>query len=449
MPKSRSTEELEQLANITVDHNIPVKLYFRSAELLLKQARVYKLENDLEHAYILYMKYTNLGVNELPKHPGYKKPENKKNIRALNKNCLEALEALESIKPKLNETYNRYHQQNQVVELESVREKPSKDEDQANTPAEHKLDGQTIDRLDDSLKEWSLQDALKGVAGIGYNEPFASDHSHATYRPYGTTEYPSLSIHNQSDNFSYQAPQPSYRPMSVHSVLPTLPPKILPQHQQHPAIPPKVPIASEKITPALPPKIKLSSGPTVDASSERGEPLRRLILPKRLQTRFLSIAEPNTRKKIETCGILAGKLKNNILKITTLIIPKQIGTSDTCTTENEEELFDVQDKYDLLTFGWIHTHPTQSCFLSSVDLHTHCSYQLMLPEAIAIVCSPSQEPDFGIFRLTDPPGLDIISNCKRQPAFHPHPDLPIYTDVMDDGHVKTLDYDFDILDLRK
>lgn len=46
--------------------------------------------------------------------------------------------------------------------------------------------------------------------------------------------------------------------------------------------------------------------------------------------------------------------KNNILKITTLIIPKQIGTPDTCTTENEEDLFDIQDKHDLLTFGWIH-----------------------------------------------------------------------------------------------
>jgi hypothetical protein len=33
----------------------------------------------------------------------------------------------------------------------------------------------------------------------------------------------------------------------------------------------------------------------------------------------------------------------------------------------------------------------------------------------------------GIFRLTDPPGLDVISNCKKTPAFHPHPDLPIYT----------------------
>lgn len=34
---------------------------------------------------------------------------------------------------------------------------------------------------------------------------------------------------------------------------------------------------------------------------------------------------------------------------------------------------------------------------------------------------------FGIFRLTDPPGLDVISNCTKTPAFHPHPDLPIYT----------------------
>lgn len=44
------------------------------------------------------------------------------------------------------------------------------------------------------------------------------------------------------------------------------------------------------------------------ASTERGEPLRKLLLPKRLQHQFLSIAERNTRNKIETCGILAGTL---------------------------------------------------------------------------------------------------------------------------------------------
>lgn len=31
--------------------------------------------------------------------------------------------------------------------------------------------------------------------------------------------------------------------------------------------------------------------------------------------------------------------------------------------------------------------------MSSVDLHTHCSYQLMLPEAIAIVCAPSHDKE--------------------------------------------------------
>lgn len=39
-------------------------------------------------------------------------------------------------------------------------------------------------------------------------------------------------------------------------------------------------------------------------------------------------------------------------------------------------------------YACLQTHPTQTAFLSSVDLHTHSSYQLMLPEAIAIVCSP-------------------------------------------------------------
>ena len=43
---------------------------------------------------------------------------------------------------------------------------------------------------------------------------------------------------------------------------------------------------------------------------------------------------------------------------------------------NEEEIFDVQDKRSLYPLGWIHTHPTQTCFLSSVDVHTQCGYQV-------------------------------------------------------------------------
>lgn len=86
--------------------------------------------------------------------------------------------------------------------------------------------------------------------------------------------------------------------------------------------------------------------------------------------------------------------------------------------------------------------------MSSVDLHTHSGFQRMLPESFAVVCAPKSNPkyvrpsalmvsprasgtqgiiSFGIFRLTDPPGLKTILECTAKEAFHPHPDLPIYT----------------------
>lgn len=115
---------------------------------------------------------------------------------------------------------------------------------------------------------------------------------------------------------------------------------------------------------------------------------RTVIIPSETMKKFLNIASRNTNNNIETCGILAGCLAKNQLRITHIIIPKQQGTSDSCNTMNEEELFDIQDQLNLITVGWIHTHPSQTAFLSSVDLHTHFSYQIMMKEAIAIVCAP-------------------------------------------------------------
>lgn len=44
----------------------------------------------------------------------------------------------------------------------------------------------------------------------------------------------------------------------------------------------------------------------------------------------------------------------NEFTITHVIIPKQYGGPDYCNTENEEELFLIQDQYGLITLGWIH-----------------------------------------------------------------------------------------------
>lgn len=95
---------------------------------------------------------------------------------------------------------------------------------------------------------------------------------------------------------------------------------------------------------------------------------------------------------------------------------------------------------------------TQTCFMSSLDLHTHATYQMMLPESIAIVVAPTKEPRWaslgflvrsrkpyiltlvalsfsvGVFRLTDPPGLETVMTCTERGAFHPHPrGIDIYT----------------------
>ena len=63
------------------------------------------------------------------------------------------------------------------------------------------------------------------------------------------------------------------------------------------------------------------------------------------------------------------------------------------------------------SFFQIHTHPSQTAFLSSVDLHTQLSYQLMMPEAIAIVMAPKFN-ETGFFVLTPNYGLDYIGGCR-------------------------------------
>lgn len=94
------------------------------------------------------------------------------------------------------------------------------------------------------------------------------------------------------------------------------------------------------------------------------------------------------------CGILCGTLINNALFITCLLIPEQECTSDTCETINEEAYVTYCIENDLLVLGWIHTHPTQTCFMSSRDLHTHAGYQTMMKESIAIVCAPRYDPSY-------------------------------------------------------
>ncbi|KAL1740004.1 hypothetical protein HDZ31DRAFT_68373 [Schizophyllum fasciatum] len=134
-----------------------------------------------------------------------------------------------------------------------------------------------------------------------------------------------------------------------------------------------------------------SAQPQAKETPKPGQ-LKRVTVPRETLPRFLAIAKINTSLNLETCGLLLGKDRGHKYVVTTLLIPKQHATSDTCTTDDEELVLEFTEERSLITLGWIHTHPSQSCFMSSVDLHTHSGFQRMLPESFAIVCAPRYTP---------------------------------------------------------
>ncbi|XP_019098928.1 PREDICTED: AMSH-like ubiquitin thioesterase 2 [Camelina sativa] len=88
--------------------------------------------------------------------------------------------------------------------------------------------------------------------------------------------------------------------------------------------------------------------------------------------------------------------------------------------------------------------------MSSVDLHTHYSYQVMVPEAFAIVVAPTDSSkSHGIFKLTDPGGMEVLRSCSGT-GFHPHKEPedgnPVYEHCS--NVYKNSNLRFEIFDLR-
>jgi len=280
-------------------------------------------------------------------------------------------------------------------------------------------------------------------------------------RPTQSQAYNYPTVPSREDKMDWG--MPALQPASLQRPI-TEPPPARPAKERfdayEPPLPPKQPEYDSRV-PTLTPEPPLTTSLAATSSkttfkptafTESGKPLRTVLLPPDLRRHFLNLAHANTARSLETCGILGATLVSNALFISHLIIPDQTSTSDTCdTTEvGDNELFDYCINNDLLVCGWIHTHPTQTCFLSSRDLHTSSGYQVMLPEAIAIVCAPRHNPDWGIFRLTDPPGLQAVLGCMQTGLFHPHAESNLYTDALRPGHVvEAPGLKFEVVDLRR
>lgn len=53
----KSIKELNAMAKVHTDDCIPIDIYISSADLMLKQARIYYREENQEQAYLYFMKY--------------------------------------------------------------------------------------------------------------------------------------------------------------------------------------------------------------------------------------------------------------------------------------------------------------------------------------------------------------------------------------------------------
>ncbi|CAF0998572.1 unnamed protein product [Adineta ricciae] len=84
----------------------------------------------------------------------------------------------------------------------------------------------------------------------------------------------------------------------------------------------------------------------------------------------------------------------------------------TNSLSNETESFRRMTVPNDITTKFLQIHPIQTAFLSSVDLYTHLSYQMLMQKAIAIVISPKFH-ETAIFSLTSNTGIPIISTCQQ------------------------------------
>uniref|UniRef100_UPI003AAA3EE9 AMSH-like protease isoform X2 n=1 Tax=Centroberyx gerrardi TaxID=166262 RepID=UPI003AAA3EE9 len=401
-------------SSVEINEDVAPRRYLRSGVEMERMAAVYLQEGSLENAYVLYNKFITLFVEKLPSHRDYQQcsvPEKQIIMKKLQE---VAFPRKDELKKRLQEKYSREHteylraqSQAELVEgcgqqlqrlslLDEDRRRLSLLEEERQRVASLRrmqIESEQFRYFEDQLRRQELANRRGEEAEQKGNKvPEVTDGSCLSQQPIRD------SVRSQGADPNRNKP---------------------------------------------PPPVSRPAATLAGVHTQRVEGLRRVLVPRDLTYRFLLLADSNTARGIETCGVLCGRLTQNEFLLTHVVVPKQSAGPDFCDMENVEELFSFQDQQNLLTLGWIHTHPTQTAFLSSVDLHTHCSYQLMLPEAIAIVCAPKHN-DTGVFRLTSP-GMAEVSACRLK-GFHPHAkEPPLFTTCK---HVVVRESKVSLLDLR-
>ncbi|GJN05324.1 hypothetical protein PR202_ga22943 [Eleusine coracana subsp. coracana] len=399
---ARGTINIEACARpIVVDHRIRLPYYFRIAGSLLRQANIYRNEKNLLDLYVILLRYSSLLCETIPKHRDYNAFKLKE--KEFFTKLVEVLNELESLKPVVQRQIAEYNRGSTVVTnnlngiyattLKVEQHTPSLYATQAHAGStngssqnffrvgRHQVsplpnvqpDRQFRKQLmnlpypkEETLARHSIlgPNGLHGqwngpVTGIKVQYPSNAELTQSV----STSLVPAISNQDDLSGVSASTTPPdsstndnddmkavlslddgrwsvqTEERIPFHSV--TLEEELSQLNVKQPSPPP---VLAEIQRPISPSRV---ADPTPEIPSSEIGRFQNLHVPVKLMECFLRVAEANTRRSLETCGVLAGTL---------------------CEATNEEELFEVQDMGSLFTLGWIH---------------------VMLPEAIAIVMAPT------------------------------------------------------------
>lgn len=358
-----------------IDSRFPLSFYFRIANQITNQAKVHRDEKNILDLSMTLDRYTSLVSEMIPQHPSYSTYSTKVKLRH-KKILKEFAQEMENLKPRIRKIIGEINRQEVEKHKNTLNEEKGKNYGTVENRSQRNFSTNSMSvakggsvRSCISTDNAVLASVIKGEARINGD-------------------------------------------IVVHSVTLSSPSPTISCIQS-------VPLAARVSHITAADSRDKNSKSSFDGSSVSNA-IHDVHISARLMEDFLELARANTDKDLETCGVLGAFLKNRTFYVTTLIIPKQESTSSTCQTSNEEEIYAIHDEQSLFPVGWIHTHPSQSCFMSSVDLHTHYSYQVMLPEAFAIVMAPTDATrSYGIFRLSEPGGTSVLKECQER-GFHSH-----------------------------
>jgi len=340
----------------SVSSTIRLETYYRKAHSMFHHALEVVKQGNEANAYVELMRYANLVV-ALGTHNNYNSKQYEKD-KNLNKRRLgNAITKLEELKPRLVNAYNAEIEKERLKSLQKEADDDNGDDNDNESGSA--LPNDAVDPNDTEQNEEDEEEKKEAA-----------------------TVVPSP---NRWNNLKMES-SPYYKKQNA-----TEPPK--PQkHERKNTLDSIFKKAPSTLTP--------------------------IFMTENLIPGFVRFAQENTKRDIETCGVLTGKYLHgeDAYLISHCVIPKQKGSANTVQTLCEEELIGVQEQYGVVTLGWIHTHPSQTCFLSSVDLHCQLSYQIMMPNALAIVYAPTDKTE--TFSLTKK-GIDVLSKCSCQ-GFHRH-----------------------------